>query len=360
MRYLILRFKMGLCLLFILFSSMTIKEYLMAQQPVFETSRTSSIAWSENGNRIALGLYDLAATEWRIENVRFSIVQSSTGQIQMSLAIDEHVSIDGLWWRANDTELVVIYGNRIERYNTQSGVRLSQWTRPYSLVYRLGSHPDRATVALLTERGSPSRDYYLEVVDVVTGAQRSSLVLPIPYSQAVDWVGWSPDGSRLAILSGTGKALIYGWNGSTLSFQREFTYALPEYYTWGAWSPNSQQLAITIDSSGNPPGLSVYDVNTGTFLRQLTNIRIEHIQWSPETNLIAGIVWNNLGPNYVRIFDSTTGVTVQDFTRLPVGIYSFAWSKNGTLVFGYDVEYEEWLQNPNSPLVTTQRLNILP
>jgi WD40 repeat protein len=337
-----------------------IQERMMTDETVFEIRSITSLALSEDESRVALAYVDTADTVYKLENMRLSIVQLSTGQEQLSISIPEHFTIDGLWWRANDTEVVVIYENRIERYAAQTGVRLSQSIRPYYYIFKLGLHPDRATIALLTKRRTPAFDAYLEIVDVVTGTQRYSMILPIPYEKKTDWIAWSRDGNRLAILSQTGKALIYNWNGSTLTLVREFVYAVPDWPTDGAWSPDNQQLAITVNSAGTGLGLSVYDVNTGTFLRQLTNIRIEDIQWSPETNLIAGIVWQSMDPSYLRVLNSTTGATVQDFTSLNPDLSRFSWSRNGNLVLGYNIEYEDWVQNPNSPLVTTQRPSILP
>ncbi len=333
----------------------------MTDETVFEIRSITSLALSEDESRVALAYVDTADTVYKLENMRFSIVQLSTGQEQLSISIPEHFTIDGLWWRANDTELVVIYENRIERYAAQTGVRLSESIRPYYYIFKLGLHPDRATVALLTKRRTPAFDAYLEIVDVVTGTQRYSMVLPIPYEKGLSWIGWSRDGNRLAILSETGKALIYNWNGSSLTLVREFVYAVPDWPTDGAWSPDGQQLAITVNSAGNLRGLSIYDVNTGTLLRQLTDTYIDRIQWSGETNLIAGILRGGLTSySYLRVLNSTTGATVQDFNNPTRGVSRFAWSRNGTITLGYAIDYDDWVQNPDIPLVATQRPSILP
>lgn len=334
----------------------------MNAQAPFDDRIVDVLAWNTSGNRIAFSSADWVDAVSEYENDQVRIVNVISNQVELSIPIDD-LGVNYLSWQNNDNELTVININTdVKRFNSQNGSLIGAWSANGKLD-AANIHPSNLVIALAIRRlitGSPylmSPDKIIEIRDRITGALQQTLVLPIQADDDVDWIGWSPDGTRLAIVNHQLNALIYNWNGTNLSLQQQITFisndSLPIYAAWG---PNSRQIAISTRQSLTSPSITIFNSEDGTAIRQLSqSTGTEPVAWNIQTNLIASREgWA------ARIWNGSTGQVVEDLDYTNQYFSALAWSPNGTLAIGRQVTYDELVQNPNLTGIVTQRPSSLP
>jgi WD40 repeat protein len=135
-------------------------------------------------------------------------------------------------------------------------------------VYRMALSPDGRILA------SPSSDKTVRLWDTESGR----ILRTLEHQAGVTSVGWSPDGTRLAVGGGYQDRKVYLWDAAT----GRRTWILEEQntlLTGVAWSPDGKTLA-----SCSEDGVRLCDAVSGRVLRELKghSNRVESVVWSPE------------------------------------------------------------------------------
>ena len=332
----------------------------------FRYRLVTAIDWSDGGDRLAASTIQQAESFEGIKSL-ISVRSSTTGQSLWSMWLDGQ-DIVNLHWRSEDQELLAISAqSEVTRFDAQTGAVLSAWSASTNLTFA-APHPLQRIVALflsqLPIRIDPVLVRRLELRDEVDGTTLTSLDLSAALNDSASWLGWSPDGNFLALLSYAGEAQIFEWNGQNLQFVRSFS-VLPQVLgssgnISGAWSPDSTQLAVAVRQYSRGSGLetvyeavqtSIYDIASGTQVRTLeVSGEMFAINWNAANGLIAAI--RHVGSaqtgltSEIRVWSSETGSLVSAENS---GDYFTAavWSPNDQLTLGRSQSYAEWAADPD-------------
>jgi TolB protein len=168
---------------------------------------------------------------------------------------------------------------------------------PIELSFGFGSRtlawsPDGASLATPVRHDDGAIG--LALVDVLDGAITFLATFPGPYDTPIDYISWSPDGSRLLFtLLTVNQPVVDGTIGSTISTINAdgsalaTLYETPDNTMEARFSPDASRIAFVGSEPG--PRRNIYLMNDdGTDQRRLTNSSIEarNPRWSPDGNLL--------------------------------------------------------------------------
>ncbi len=327
----------------------------------FSVRYTPAVVWSWDGRYIAAATHDDANSDGDVKNQKVIVNDAVSNTTVLTIPVtDPLCRVDYVAWTADNAELV-IYDPRVARYDArpgQQGQLLGRW-RVNGMVTDVSYQPHDQCIALVVRLRLPSSnklslEHTLQIRAVHDGSIIVDLTLPLQYDEMVDWLGWSPDGTCLALLNRKGTALIYAWNGTALTWLREFSYGpYDRGFSCGAWSPDSRHLAISTDAITATPSVVIYDVQTGTPVQSLQESGAAYpLAWSPVSNWIASFIDHH---TKVRIWDALTGQVVEDIDCSPSMVSSMAWSPNGTLALGRWWTAKQIQQNSDVPVIAVYR-----
>ena len=144
------------------------------------------------------------------------------------------------------------------------------------------------------------------------------------------FVDWSPDGTRIASI-GQGSTLRI-WNPTDGTLVRSWNVG-SEWNSGVAWSPNSEQIAWSIQ--GNSNGTRIWDSKsdeTRTLIWNTTvGTQVLCCEWSPDDSRLATGAEGSQGA-ILRIWDTATGKQVHEISTECGQIFHVAWQPDGNLV----------------------------
>jgi len=143
-------------------------------------------------------------------------------------------------------------------------------------------------------------------------------------------VRWSPDGSRLAALTGSSESILQMWRISNDALNGEVVWTQADISAWDiSWKPDGTQFATTDDNHL----LRIWDATSGTVMRQIPNVGLFGMVWSPDGKWVAGTVY---GASFVKIWDPDTGEAVMTLEGIvpELSWSSLAWSPDGQKLAG--------------------------
>ena len=156
----------------------------------------------------------------------------------------------------------------------------------------------------------------------------------IGHSDKVNYVSWSPDGSKLASESSDNKIII--WDTSDWS---EIQTLAGHFYSinYVVWSPNGSKLAST---SWDDNAITIWDTGDNSEMRTLTGHTddINSVAWSPDGSKLASgsndhsiKIWqypytNFMIPSIDRGFDINNPTSQIGMVLIIIGLISSSWT----------------------------------
>jgi WD40 repeat protein/serine/threonine protein kinase/DNA-binding XRE family transcriptional regulator len=288
-------------------------------------------SWSPDGKRIATTALDRTAVIW----------DTQTGE-QLLTLVGHTSDVQDAFWSPDGSKLVTTgWDNLAKVWDANTGEELLTFSghvgepvgkfNGVDALFGGGWSPDGTRVATVGGSGT------VRVWDAGTGEedykfQASKDFGSPPY--------FSPDGTRLATCAipgvlqlwdaATGKPVLGGYVNNTedLSFGDTVDYCMS-----GGWSPDGTRI-LTSSWAGN--GATIWDAKTGEIVLTYKEHSggIGFSSWSPNGKRIATGDSNGV----VKIWDAETGTTLLSFP-VPVGDYLFQldWSPDGEWLAGVGV-----------------------
>lgn len=277
------------------------------------------VAWSPNGDRVAVGdrLGSLFVWDTLSGNMLHHL---STGQ--------RNESCD---WSANGNLLVNASGPDLWLWDPVAGT-------PVQRIHGIGGRirgtvisPDSTKVASWAYGEKSGR-----IWDLDSGAH----LFALPHDDELIELAWSPDSS--AIASATRGPLVYVWNTSDGQIVVELAHDGFAYDL--AWSPDGLLLAV-----GHNAGVTIWDARTWS-QGPVATFKIDagrNVVWSPDGRWIALVtssygveIWDIL--NQTRVYSlATTGAFVFDISWSPDGRW-LAAGFNNSMVAVWDMQTGIW------------------
>jgi WD40 repeat protein len=286
------------------------------------------VSWSPDGKRVATTALDTTAVIWDFQ----------TGE-QMFTLLGHTKDVQDAFWSPDGSKLVTTgWDNLAKVWDANTGEELLTFSghvgepvgkfNGVDSLFGGGWSPDGTRIATVGGSGT------VRVWDASTGEQYyvfqpTKDYAPTPY--------FSPDGTRLATCSipgvlqlwdaATGKPVLGGYVNNTedLSFGDTVDFCIS-----GGWSPDGTRI-LTASWAGN--GAKIWDAKTGENLLTYKDHSggIGFPTWSPNGKRVASGDTNGV----VKIWDAETGATLLSFS-VPVGEYLFQldWSPDGKWLAG--------------------------
>jgi WD40 repeat protein len=140
-------------------------------------------------------------------------------------------------------------------------------------------------------------------------------------------LGWSPDGTRLAAVDGTGTLQVWrAGDGALVGATPVFT----TYTGRVAWSPRSDAVAVRCDEASELAVVEVAGAGAGPVRRLTGPGPASSIAWAPDgTVLAAGY---SAAPHLVLFRRAGEGFTPQAVDRQDAHTGALAWSPDGTAI----------------------------
>ena len=286
--------------------------------PDAQNNIVSAIAWSPDETQIAIATYDyLGRGLWgnvvvRTLNVTTKHVEKITLQNTQELA----PIIDSLAWHPVTQELFV--GNQlgeVKRYQVGTNDLLATYHHNGTSAKAMSINRIGTRIAIV---GSG-----LSVHDVELRRIVGSVEIKNASTQRVasEWIGWSPNGIKLALVGWDGVARI--WDAATLQQIQALDSQTSRRMWSGAWNSDGTKLA-TGETGG---AIRIWDVNTGQQLRTIesTHLNVVQLAWRLHSNQLASIG----GSTIAHVWDTDTGLIV-DTHEMSALIGAIAWSPDGT------------------------------
>ena len=331
-------------------------EKTMANTSSFEYRPVTALAWSSNNGLLAIAANEMPEAEDAPFYPKLTVVERASGNTVLQLPFEQHWSvIESLYWRESDQEIVAVStSGQLTRVYAQTGMKEDLWDL-IELVSSASFHPHERVVALAL---NARNGIFVDIRHELTGTQLQRVQFASP--SIIDWIGWSPDGSRLAFLNRAGEGHIYIWDGAAANLERVIPFLPPNSSAIpsGAWSADGTMLAIATlqyrDPDGQYPARDaiIFSVQTGTALHSMQGAsNVYPIAWSRTRNQIAGVVRNYGRPTdeiSIVVWNGDNGEQVEIRKQNAADADIIDWASNGDIVVGYTLTYDQWITNPST------------
>ena len=278
-----------------------------AQSAVF------AVAWSPDGNRLAIGTLNGQVQSWdantgrHVINYQFDDSQISGGG-----------SVYALVWLPDGN--TIVFGDNstiVGVVNALSGAAVMSYAGHTAGVITVANSPDGQYIA------SAGYDQTVQVWELATGRE---ITRYLGHSGGIGSVAWSPDGQMIA--SAGFDLTVQIWEaatGRTLSVYRGHK---DEVYTV-AWSPDGLRIA----SGGKDQTVQVWSMaqqEEGILTYRGHTKSVQAVVWSPNGKTIASAGGN------VQLWDSVSGKHRYTYTKHDTDttseVLAVVWSPNGKYI----------------------------
>jgi WD40 repeat protein len=225
-------------------------------------------------------------------------------------------------------------------WNAATGALVMELSGHSGAVTSVAYSPDGSLLASASEDGS------VKIWNAANGSLARTISLP---GCIVQSVAWSPSGAAVAAGSwGTADAPwshnVSVWNPSTGAYQYNLSNSVNPINAV-AWSPDGSAIAVGHNGEGDyspiagaPSGLPVQNFNvtlwtvatkTAQYLGQHTN-SVSSVAFSADGKLLA----SSSIDGSVKVWNATTGASMNDIYSSGGAVNSVSWGPNGTLAAG--------------------------
>ncbi len=147
------------------------------------------------------------------------------------------------------------------------------------------------------------------------------LILTIQTGGSVNYVSWSPDGSKIASAQGYNDKTVKIWDSSTGSLIKTLTGPTTSVSSV-SWSPDGTKIAAGSNE------VRIWD-NNGNLIRTISGVSASSVEWSPDSSLL---VYGGTGSNSAYIINVSTGSTLRTLSGHSNYILSVSWSLDGSKI----------------------------
>lgn len=297
--------------------------------------RAVSVAWSEDGRHLLSGAKDSTAYIWK----------ATPGTEAVTLAEPTN-QIGGADWTSDGRRLLTAGGTWFElglldgfvrEWEASSGREVRTFAPAQDALYQVAIAPDGRRFFTRQDPGIDGKDLVF-VWDFTTGAIINQFAV-VDRPAFVRDAAWSPDGSRIAVVTSSGLARVY--DAGTGKVLTEFNGHPPQaFLIHVAWSPDGRWIATT---TGDGESMArVWDPATGEEKFALpSDDGVNSVAWSPSGDRIctaSGDVESGGTDNAIRLWDAGTGrlqITIRGHLG---GLWRCGWSPNGQRVFSASID----------------------
>ncbi len=271
------------------------------------TNAVESVAWSPDGKRIASGSDDNTLQVWDATDGKHVLTKRGS------------VAVNTVAWSPD--------GKRIASKNADNTIQIwDATTGDHIHTYYLGQFTSGKAVNAVAlspdeKRIAIGTDTIVQVWDAPTG---SHLFTYSGHTALVNFLTWSPDGTRIA--SGSDDTTVQVWDAATGNHAHTYRGHHSLAVNDVEWSPDSRHIAL----GGQDTTVEVWDATDGSHVYTYRGHTDEvlAVAWSPDGRRIASgsgyydttvQVWDAADGNHVLTYRGHSGRTV-------------AWSPDGTRI----------------------------
>ena len=275
-------------------------------------------AWSPDGSSIAVGVVD---------GFDVLILDANTGRQQQKLENGGGAPNRLAWSPDGKTLAMGGLDRSVRLWNMETGEVTGILRGHQSPIWRVDWRPDSSQLV------TTDFDFSVKVWNVGPNHMpdlfgRTALTEGL-YSEGMDFMGWSADGSRFATRNAN-QNIVRVWDLKS----RQRLLDMPEpgsqwYATPFAWSPNSDRIATNTMTSTQAT-IGLWDIRTN----QQTEIPIRgasgiwDLKWSPDGRRLASCSRDDK----IRIWDTSSGNSDCTLTELNNTIDHVSWHIDGVLL----------------------------
>ena len=268
---------------------------------ISEAQNVSSVAWSPDGTRLAIG--GVEAPFGKSGKLNLTVWDTTTWKIISEPEIsaeDSALQYDALAWSPDGTLLATAaYERGAIVLNVETGEIVSQQADFIVSPYRIAWSPDGSRLIATGDLGYGFRRWRIDTDEFVRLYDQR-------VNSATD-VAWSPDGDRISSTHENGAVCFWTVETNTCD---SFIQAYMSLASSLAWSLDGKQLATGAGA------IRIWDVQTGKQVCAFGQTDDHYIQlkWlSPDTLVSLEIGFVVDAPPTIRIFDVQTGNVIVEF-----------------------------------------------
>jgi WD40 repeat protein len=271
------------------------------------SNRLTDVAWSPDATRLAIALGDDRAKVWKVDGLQTHTLRSGAE------------SVGSLAYSSDGTRLLTTcFSSALQDvtrlWDAATGAGL--WALPThgTYLYDAAWSPDGTRVAVVSDNGSA------RIWDASTGEELLTLqgYLSTPFPLTTSGAAWSPDGTRIVTRTADHTARVW----DTTTGTELLTLSDEEQVSHVSWSPDGTRILTD-------GGIAcLWDATTGVQLLTLDHHVKRQAPWSPDGSRI---LLHSAG-NKIRLSDAATGAEMVTFEGHEDNIWHATWSPDGTRV----------------------------
>ncbi len=274
--------------------------------------RSTSVAWSPDGTRLAVGSDDHSIYVLTPEG---RVIWEGQGH---------RAEASSVAWSPD--------GRRLASGARDGPVRVWDGTTGH-LLLSLAGHASGVGVNCVAWSQDGRRLASVGFTVRVWDTTNRDLLWQYKYEDPVWSVAWSPDGLRLA--SSCFDKTVSVWNASSGDLLRRYD-GHKNLVTGVAWSPNGHRIA----SSSAGRTIRLWNSTTGNLLQKCEGHtgRVWSVAWNPNSRLLA----SSSEDETIRLWDPENGRELNQFETLDGNVHSVAFSPDGTRLAFASGDVELW------------------
>lgn len=278
----------------------------------FERANTqlTSVAWSHHDSRIATGSSNRGLILW-------DVIDGS------SRTFFEEESVRSIAWIEDDSQIALASPRGVRIVSSQDGSELRLFLAQPAYPAWATWSPSSDQVAYPVEEDG---NEYIEVRNAITGAVQTRW--PSDVGARLTRMLWSPDGSKMAVLTDGAQSIVHVWEVAT--GQSLWTHLAASRNYGFAWAPDSSRIAMSSQQSN----IGFYDAQTGVLTTSMPNSRSWMLAWSADglrlasESTLAESEVTSVPSIQIKIWNVEHGEVMRRI-EIPTQLNDMQWSPDG-------------------------------